>query len=93
VAQQWTTKLQDDIQERDRLQLLHRYTRQLANSTRDVGDRTRLNAEVTRQVRAIAEVEGRIKEAQTMLQTTLPLEAIQLGADPDWLKPPAVTLR
>lgn len=91
LAQKWSTQLQQYSQERDRLQLLYRYTRQLANGTRDVWDRGRLEAEATRLEKAIAGVEAQIKEAETMLQTTLPLEAIQLGADPDWLKPPAVT--
>jgi hypothetical protein len=70
---------------------LYRYTRQLANSTRDASDRGRLEAEATRLEKAIAAVEAQISEAETMLQTTLPLEARQLGADPDWLKIPAVT--
>jgi hypothetical protein len=90
-AQQWSTRLQQATQERDRLIPLYRYTRQLANSTRDVWDRGRLEAETTRLEKAIAAVEAQINEAETMLQTTLPLEARQLGADPDWLKIPAVT--
>jgi hypothetical protein len=91
LAQKWLIQLQQYIQERDRLQLLYHYTRQLANATRDVWDRGQLETEATRLEKAIAGVEVQIKEAETMLQTTLPLEAIQLGADPDWLKPPAVT--
>jgi hypothetical protein len=91
LAQQWSARLQQSLQERDRLQLLSLYTRQLANATRDVWGRSNLEAEATRLQRAVAEVEAQIKEAETMLQTTLPLEAVQLGADPNWLKPPAVT--
>jgi hypothetical protein len=79
------------MHERDRLTLLYRYTRQLANSTRDVWDRGRLEAEKTRLEKAIAAVEAQINEAETMLQTTLPLEARRVGADPDWLKIPAAT--
>jgi hypothetical protein len=91
LAQQWSTQLQQSTRERDRLIPLYRYTRQLANSTRDVWDRGRLEAETTRLEKAIAAVEAQINEAENMLQTTLPLEARQLGADPDWLKTPAVT--
>ena len=91
LAQQWSTQLQQSSRERDRLMSLYRYTRQLANSTRDVWDRGRLEAETTRLEKAIAEAEAQINEAETMLQTTLPLEAVQLGANPDWLKIPAVT--
>ncbi len=91
LAQPWSTQLQQSLQERDRLQLLYQYTRQLANTTRDVWDRGNLEAEATRLGKAIAGVEAQIKEAEVMLQTTLPLEAIQQGADPDWLKPAAVT--
>jgi len=91
LAQQWSTRLQQHTQERDRLQLLYRYTRQLANSTRDGSDRGRLEAEARGLGKAIAAVEAQLKEAETMLHTTLPLEAIQLGADPDWLKAPTVT--
>jgi hypothetical protein len=90
LAQKWSTQLQRDIQKHDSLQVLYRYTRQLANSTRDVWDRRRLEAEATRLEKVLAEVEAQIKAAETMLQTTLPLEAIQLGADPHWLKPPAI---
>src|SRR5919109_1842063 len=39
LAQEWSTQLQQSIQERDRLQLLYHYTRQLAKATRDVWDR------------------------------------------------------
>jgi Domain of unknown function (DUF4124) len=91
LAQQWSTQLQQSTRERDRLMSLHRYTRHLANSTRDASDRGRLEAEAARLEKAIAAVEAQINEAETMLQTTLPLEARQLGADPDWLKTPAVT--
>jgi hypothetical protein len=91
AAQQWSARLQQHRQERERLQVLANYTRQLANATRDVWDRGRLEAEATRLEAALTEVEAHIKEAETMLQTTLPLEAVQLGADPEWLKPPVVT--
>jgi uncharacterized protein DUF4124 len=91
LAQQWSARLQQSTREHDRLMSLYRYTRQLANSTRDASDRGRLEAEATRLEKAIAAVEAQISEAETMLQTTLPLEARQLGADPDWLKIPAVT--
>jgi Domain of unknown function (DUF4124) len=91
LAQQWSTQLQQYTHERDRLVLLYRYTRELANSTRDASDRARLEAEATRLEKAIAAVEAQINEAETMLETTLPLEARQLGADPDWLKIPTIT--
>ncbi len=91
LAQQWSTQRQHAVRERDQLQLLYRYTRQLANATRDVRDRGRLEAESARLAKAIAEVEAQVKEAETMLESTLPLEAMQLGADPDWLKPPTGT--
>jgi len=91
LAQQWSTQLQESRRERDRLTLLYRYTRQLANSTRDVSDRGRLEGETTRLEKALAAAEAQINEAETMLHTTLPLEARQLGADPDWLNIPAVT--
>lgn len=91
LAQQWSTQLQSYVQERERLQLLADYTRHLANATRDVWDRARLEAEATKLEMALAEVERHIQEAQAMLQTTLPLEAVRLGADPEWLKPPIVT--
>jgi Domain of unknown function (DUF4124) len=91
LAEQWSTRLQQHIQERDRLQLMYDYTRQLASYTRDVFDRGRLYADITRLEKAIGEAEAQIKEAETMLQTTLPLEARRLGANPDWLNPPAMT--
>jgi hypothetical protein len=71
--------------ERDRLKLLHDYTQNLANSTRDVWDRGRLAAEIRRLEDALTAIDQGIVRAQTMLQTTLPLEAVQLGADPAWL--------
>jgi hypothetical protein len=89
LAQQWWVRLQRHSSERDRLQLLYHYTRNLARTTRDASDRSRLHAETTRLEKAIAEVEAQIKEAESMLSTTLPLEARRLGANPDWLKPPA----
>jgi hypothetical protein len=88
LARQWSAALQQHLAERDRLQLLYNYTRTLADRTRDVWDRGRLEAEVERLEKALADVHQQIKEAQTMLQTTLPLEAVQLGANPDWLKEP-----
>jgi hypothetical protein len=91
VVRQWSARLQQHVQERERLQLLANYTRQLANGTRDVWDRARLEAEVTRLETALAEMEAHVEEAETMLQTTLPSEAVRLGADPEWLKSPAVT--
>jgi hypothetical protein len=91
LAERWSTRLQQHIYERDRLQMMYRYTQNLANSTRNVFDRGRLQADRARLEQAIAEVEAQIKEAETMLRTTLPLEARRLGANPDWLKPPAAT--
>jgi hypothetical protein len=91
LAQYWSVQLQQHIQERDRLQQLHDYTRPLASSTRDPSDRGRLEAEIARLETAIAEANAGINKAQTMLQTTLPLEARRLGANPEWLKPPVMT--
>jgi uncharacterized protein DUF4124 len=88
LAQHWSTRLQQSIHERDRLQLLYNYTRNLASSTRDVFDRGRIQADVVRLEKAIGEAEAQIREAETMLGTALPLEARRLGANPDWLKPP-----
>ena len=87
LARQWSTKLQQSMHERDRLQLLYHYSRNLASSTRDVFDRGRLQADIVRLEKAMGEVEAQIREAETMLGTTLPLEARRLGANPDWLKP------
>jgi hypothetical protein len=87
-ARKWSDDLRRHLAERDRLRLLYDYTRSLANSTRDVWARGRLEAEIERLGQALAEVDRRIEQAQTMLQTTLPLEAAQLGADPAWLKEP-----
>jgi hypothetical protein len=89
LAQQWSIQLQRHSSERDRLQLLYHYTRTLASTTRDASDRSQRHAETTRLEKAIAEVEAQIREAESMLSTTLPLEARRLGANPDWLKPPA----
>lgn len=91
LAQQWSARLQQHIQERDRLQLMYSYTRHLASYTRDVFDRGRIHADIARLENAIGEAEGQIKEAETMLHTTLPLEARRLGANPAWLKPPEMT--
>jgi Domain of unknown function (DUF4124) len=88
LARQWSTRLQQSMHERDRLQLLYHYSRNLASSTRDVFDRGRLQADIVRLESAIGEVEAQIREAEAMLGTTLPLEARRLGANPDWLKPP-----
>ena len=92
-ARQWITELQRHTAERDRLQLLYNYTRDLAHATRDVWDRGRLEAEVERLGRALADVEQRIVQARNMLHTTLPLEAIQLGANPEWLNEPTAPSR
>jgi hypothetical protein len=86
LARQWSTTLERHVAERDRLQLLYHYTRDLANGTRDVWDRGRLEAEVERLGQSLTAVEKRIQEAQTMLQTTLPSEARRLGAHPNWLQ-------
>lgn len=86
LARQWSTALERHVAERDRLQLLYHYTRDIANQTHDVWDRGRLEAEVERLAKDLTAVEKRIYEAQTMLQTTLPLEARRLGANPNWLK-------
>ena len=91
LAQQWSTRLQQHLRERDRLQLLYNYTRHLASYTRDVFDRGRIHTDIARLEKAIAEAEAQILEAETMLGTTLPLEAKRLGANPDWLKPLGTT--
>jgi hypothetical protein len=89
LGRHWSAELARHAAERDRLQLLHHYTRSIANETRDVWARGRLEAEVERLGKGIVAVEQQIHEAQTMLQTTLPLEARRLGANPDWLNEPA----
>ena len=91
LAQHWSVQLQQHLQERDRLQLLYDYTRHLASYTRDAFDRGRIYADSARLEKAMAEAEEQIKEAETMLHTTLPLEARRLGANPEWLKPPEMT--
>jgi Domain of unknown function (DUF4124) len=91
LAQHWAVQLQQHLQERDRLQLLYNYTRHLASYTRDNFDRGKIYADSARLEKAIAETEEQIKEAETMLHTTLPLEARRLGANPEWLKPPGMT--
>jgi hypothetical protein len=91
LAQHWATKLQQSIHERDRLLLMYNYTRNLASSTRDVFDRGRIQADIARLEKAIGETEAQIQQADTMLRTTLPLEARRLGANPEWLKPPGTT--
>jgi hypothetical protein len=90
LAQHWRSRLQQHLQERDRLQLLHSYARQVASYTRDTFDRGRIYADINRLAKAIAESEERINEAEAMLSTTLPLEARQLGANPEWLKLPVL---
>jgi len=88
LAQQWSSRLQQYRQERDRLQLMYNYTRYLASSTRDVFDRGRIHADLVRLEKALGDTEAQIQQAETMLSTTLPLEARRLGANPEWLKPP-----
>jgi hypothetical protein len=39
----------------------------------------------------MADAEAHIIRAETMLRTTLPLEAKRMGANPDWLTPPGMT--
>jgi len=89
LARKWSAELQRQSAERDRLQLLFNYTQTLASNTRDVWDRGRLEAEVERLRTALVDIDQQIQRAQTMLQTTLPLEAVQAGANPEWLKEPA----
>jgi hypothetical protein len=91
LAQRWSTRLQQHIHERDRLQLIYNHTRDRASSTRGVFDRGRIQADLARLEKAKTEAEAQIREAETMLGTTLPLEARRLGANPDWLKPPETT--
>jgi hypothetical protein len=91
LAQQWSTRLQQYIHDRDRLQLEYNYTRTLASSTRKVSDRGRIQADIARLEKAIGEAEAQIQQAETMLKTTLPLEARRLGANPEWLKPSGTT--
>jgi Domain of unknown function (DUF4124) len=91
LAQYWVDRLQQHIEERDKLRLMYDYTRTLASSTRDVFDRGRVEAEIARLEKAMADVGAQITKAETMLSTTLPSEAKRMGANPDWLKPPGVT--
>ncbi len=91
LAQHWSTQLQQHLQERDRLQLLYNYARHLRGYIRDNFDRGKIYADSARLEEAIAETEKQIKAAETMLHTTLPLEARQLGANPEWLKLPVPT--
>jgi hypothetical protein len=91
LARHWSVQLQQHLQERDRLEMLYTYTRQIAQYTRDVFDRGRVHADIDRLEKAIADVNAGINKAQTMLQTTLPLEARRLGANPEWLKLPEMT--
>jgi hypothetical protein len=88
LGRQWSAESARHMAERDRLQLLYRYTRGIADETRDVWARGRLEAEVERLGKGLAAVEKQLDEAQTMLQTTLPLEARRLGANPNWLNEP-----
>jgi Domain of unknown function (DUF4124) len=91
LAQYWVTQRQQYLAARDRLQLMYRSIRSLASSTRNTFDRGRLQAELARLEKAMADVEVHISEAETMLRTTLPLEARRMGADLDWLMPPGMT--
>lgn len=91
LAQHWSTRLQQHLQERDRLQLLYNYVHHLRGYIRDNFDRGKIYADSARLEEAIAETEKQIKAAETMLHTTLPLEARQLGANPEWLKLPVPT--
>jgi hypothetical protein len=86
LAKGWSTQLRLGILKRDRLQLLYDRLRAVADNTRDVWERGRLEAQVAQLQQSIADVDKRIQEAQEMLQTTLPAEALRVGADPDWLK-------
>jgi hypothetical protein len=88
LGRHWSAELARHAAELDRLQLLYHYTRGIADETRDVWARGRLEAEVERLEKGIVAVEKQIHEAQTMLQTTLPLEARRLGANPSWLNEP-----
>jgi len=90
-VQEWSTRLQQYMHEHDRLQLMYNYTRHLASSTRDVFDRGRIRVEIARLEKAMGEAEAQIQQAETMLRTTLPLEARRLGANPEWLKLPGTT--
>jgi Domain of unknown function (DUF4124) len=90
LARHWSDQRQQSFQERDRLRMLYNYTRQIAQSTRDGFDRGRISADIGRLEKAMAEAEQRIKEAETMLHTTLPLEATRLGANPEWLRLPGM---
>jgi uncharacterized protein DUF4124 len=91
LAQHWAAKLEQSIHERDRLVLMHSYTRTLESSTRKVFDRGRIRADIARLEQALSEAEAQIQQAETMLKTTLPLEARRLGANPEWLKPLGTT--
>jgi hypothetical protein len=91
LAQQWSTKLLQYIHDRDRLQLEYNYARSLASVTRHLFDRGRIQADIARLEKGIGEAEAQIQQAETMLRTTLPLEARRLGANPEWLKPPGTT--
>jgi hypothetical protein len=90
LARHWSDRLQQSFQARDRLRMLYNYSRQIAQSTRDGFDRGRIYADIGRLEKAMAEAEQRIKEAETMLHTTLPLEATRLGANPEWLRLPGM---
>jgi hypothetical protein len=70
---------------------LYDYTRHRTSYTRDSFDRGKLYADRAHLEKAIAATEERIREAETMLHTTLPLEARRVGANPEWLKPPEMT--
>jgi len=91
LAQHWDAQLQRHLQERQWLRLLYNNGRHLAGHTRDNSDRGKVYADSARLEQAIAEAERQIQEAETRLHTTLPLEASQLGANPEWPKLPVPT--
>ena len=86
LVKEWSGQLRQSMLDRDRLQLLYDRLRAVADNTRDVWERGRLEAQITQLQQSIVEVDKRIQGAQVMLQTTLPAEARRFGADPDWLK-------
>jgi hypothetical protein len=88
LALQWRTRLKQHVEERERLQLLYDYAQHVASYTRDTSARGRIYTESTHLSQAIADIEEQIDQAETMLHTTLPLEARWLGANPAWLELP-----
>jgi hypothetical protein len=85
---QWRTKLKQHLEERERLRLLYNYAQHVGHHIRDNSDRGWIYAESIRLAHAIADVEEQINQVETMLHTTLPLEARWLGANPAWLEAP-----